>query len=212
MGINANVLIADSPLPDTALAELGLEPLNVDLSAEEVMLTPAERRASVIRTEGRTIIVDGSDALADVADDSGLASLPGRIVFAASVSIVDFSDLIIVDDGRVVRHLRQEEGEITINEGEPLAAETEFIVEAGDDSVGDGDSAGEDGFEIDGDLLVQRLPVLAGMNADTDIFTLTGQAFVRASGYVSTESEPQSGTPTVAAPSKRGFFSRLFGR
>lgn len=133
-------------------------------------------------------------------------------MFAASVSTVDFSHLIIVDDGHMVRHLRQEEGEITIDEGEPLAAETEFVVAAGDVSAGEAEPEDDDGYEVAGDLLIQRLPVLAGMSADTDIVTLTGQAFARASGSGAAEAEPRVGGPAVSAPAKRGLFSRLFGR
>lgn len=213
MGMNANVLIADSQLSDAALAELDLEPLGVDLTAEAVLLTPSEFRASVVRTEGQTIIIDGSDTLAVAIDGPGL-TLPGRVLFAASVSTVDFSDLLIVDDGRVVRHLRQEEGTISIDEGEPLAAESEFLVSADasadSDEIENGETADE--VEVDGDLLIQRLPVLAGMREDTDLFALTGTAFASSSGREFGESQSPTGDPAALAPAKRGFFTRLFGR
>lgn len=190
MGLNASIIIADTPLTDAHLAGIDLHPRQEQIAAEAVLLTPAEDRACVVRTENHTIIVDGSDALAEAIDEERVP-LPGRVASAAVVSTVDFSDFRILVDGRVVRHLRQEEGEITIDQGETVAGESEFL----------------DGVEIDGDLLIQRLPGLAGMSLDTDLFSLAGVAYTRAP-----DSAVSADVPAPDEPARKGFFSRLFGR
>ncbi|WP_166971124.1 hypothetical protein [Brevibacterium atlanticum] len=84
MGFSANIIIADTTLTDSDLAGIDLHPTEEDLTAEAVLLTPSEDRACVVRTDGRTIIIDGSDALAEAIDEEGI-TLPGRIVSAAAV-------------------------------------------------------------------------------------------------------------------------------
>ncbi|WP_145996182.1 hypothetical protein [Brevibacterium iodinum] len=220
MGLNANILIADTTLTDADLAGIDLQSTVEELTAEAVLLTPAEDRACVVRADGCTIIVDGSDALAEAIDDEAI-TLPGRIVSAAVVSSVGFSDFLIVDDGHVVRHLCEDDGEIRIDEGQAVPGESDFVfpaepdedesADASADGAVDRDGTDAGAVEIDGDLLIQLLPAVAGMDADTDLFALAGTAYTRASaGLVGSDGEP---APAEGAePARKGLFSRLFRR
>ncbi|WP_413335572.1 hypothetical protein ACH82I_03710 [Brevibacterium sp. GP-SGM9] len=226
MGLNANILIADSRLRDDHLMALGLKPLDRQIRAEEVLLTPADERACVVRAESSTIIIDGGEALAEAVDAESLA-VPGRVHFAASVSSVGFVDFCVFADGKTVRHLREEDGETSIDEGRPVPGEELVRVPADDgdaeqaadgranpEVVADAEAVAEGETELDGDLLIEKLTVIAGLPESFDLFALTGEGFGAAA--VAPEPEFETGVDGDAARTsggrKPGFLSRLLGR
>lgn len=197
MGINTGIAIADRELTDEELTALGLRTTGEELLVEDVILTPAEDRVCVVRRSGATVIADGGDLLAEFLDE-GLLPLPGTVHTACVVSTTDFADYRVQRDGQLVRRLTVEEGEITVDEGEAASGEGAFRF------------TGEDGDEVYGDLLVQELPKLAGVLADADLFTLSGQAWMP---DAATDPTPADRASTTPEPEQRkGFFSRLLGR
>lgn len=220
VGLSATVLVADSRLQDDQLSALGLEPLARQISAEDVLLTPSDERACVVRAESSTIIIDGGEALAATVD-AGPPAFPGRVHVAASVSSVGFVDFCVFAGGKAVRHLREEEGETTIDEGHPVPGEelVRVPVDEGDaEQAADGrenaDPVSSVGTELDGDLLIEKLTEIAGLPQALDLFALTGEGF--GAGAVATVSDLKTGADGDAARTgagrKRGFLSRLVGR
>lgn len=201
MGVTTNILIADRRLGDDQLATLSLTPRGEQIPAEAVMLTPSDQRVCVARTETSTIIVDGGDALATAVDEE-LVSLPGTIHFASVASTVSFCDLLVMTDGGVVRHLQQSEGVTTIDEGSALPMEPDFVFPTDD---------GEGEPEIDGDVLIELLPLIAGLPADVDVFEVVGEGFDSMSDDSGGVERPAQGSAAETEGKKRGFFSRLFG-
>lgn len=197
MGINTGIAIADHELTDEELAALGLRATHETLLVEDVILTPAEERVCVVRRSGATVIVDGGDCLAEFLDE-GLLPLPGAVHTACVVSTTDFADYRVQRDGQLVRRLTVEDGEIAIDEGDAAPGEKEFRF------------AGEDGEEVDGDLLVQELPGLAGVLADQDLFTLSGDAWTPDAAADPAPADRASTTPEAGR--RQGFFGRLLGR
>lgn len=192
MGINTGIAIADRELTDEELTALGLRPTGENLSVDDVLLTPSEQRVCVARMSGATVLVDGGDRLAELLDD-GLLPLPGTVHTACVVSTTDFADYRVQRDGQLVRRLTVEEGEVADDEGEATPAESEFRF------------TGQDGEEVDGDLLVQKLPRLAGVLPDEDLFALTGQAWAPSAPGTGTQQTPEK------AP-RKGFLGRLLSR
>lgn len=189
MGINACAMVADSPLDDGVLSSLGLVPLGEQVTAETVALTPADERACVAVVHGATVVVDGGVALADVMDGA-LTHLPGRVHLLSVVSSVDAFDWRVLAAGETVRRLHvDDDGELQ-SVGEPLASEAGLDLEAEDD--------------VDGELLFERFPALAGLPDEVDIFELTGPAYGSAEA-----AEPDH---SAGEEQQRGLLGRLFGR
>lgn len=220
MGLNTTILIANSRLRDDQLMTLGLKPLDRQIPAEEVLLTPSDERACVVRTDSSTIIIDGGVALAD-AVDAGTFALPGRVHFAASVSSVGFTEFRVLAEGKTIRHLREEEGETTIDEGHPVPGEETVRFPVDDDDAEQSADARESAeavpnaeTELDGDLLIDKLTEIAGLSESLDLFSLTGEGF----GAAALASEPEFETGVdgdgarTSTGKKGGFLSRLFGR
>lgn len=202
MSLTAAVLIADSELSDDVFASLGLSPSGEDLAVSDILLTPSDERVCVVRSNGFTVLADGSmEVLGQFEADA--TSLPGRVIAAIVVGSVSYAMLRVFEDGRLVRHLECSEGEITDDEGVPLSEESAFVVD-------------EDGCrEVDGDLLIEYLTSLAGIPGSPELFDLTGRA-------CSSSSAAEAGSPDLpaqdAAPqegdvkdARKGFFRRLFG-
>lgn len=216
MGVTVCVLIADRRLDDEQLAALSLFPRGGQVRGDDVMLTPADRRACVVRTDASTIVVDGGDALAGAIDDERI-DLPGTLHIASVASSAGFCDFLVMTDGDVVRRLQQGEGETLIDEGDALPSERDIVFSVdGDDDGGDGDGGdGDDGGdEIDGDVLIERLPAIAGLSDDVDIFALVGECFGSTSaGGPGDDASGSAAAPTASVERRTsGFFSRLFGR
>lgn len=205
MGLSTAILITDTVLSDRQLESLGLYPTGEPGTAEAVLLTGSDVRACVVRNEAFTVIIDGGEQLMTAAGEDPI-SLPGAVHYAATVSTVDHSEFHVLSDGRTVRHLRQEEGEITVDEGDRQPGEDSFLL-TGDDLIAEAEAE----FEIDGDLLIQELPALAGVSSALDIFfELSGDMFA---GPERPDAEtPQAQAPQAGAARKRGVFGRLFGR
>ncbi|WP_218777903.1 hypothetical protein [Brevibacterium yomogidense] len=205
--MSTTAAIADSVLTDAHLHALGLVPLGTETTVESVALAPEDRSACVVRTDAATIIVDGGEQLMALFDASAVA-LPGTVHVAAAVSSVDYSAYRVFVDGQSVRHLEHEDGEVTVDEGDASPAEDVFRLPSEDEEL--------EG-EIDGDILIQSLPQLAGF--PVDIFTLTGAAYAAAdSGDTADDSAGDSAGPNTSGSEqhdpksrKRGFFGRLFG-
>ncbi|MCF2574159.1 hypothetical protein [Brevibacterium sp. UCMA 11754] len=93
----------------------------------------------------------------------------------------------------------------TIDEGSALPMEPDFVFPTDD---------GEGEPEIDGDVLIELLPLIAGLLADVDVFEVEGEGF----DSMSDDSDdlggverPAQGSPAETEEKKQGFFSRLFG-
>lgn len=131
----------------------------------------------MVREGGSTIILDGGESLTTAADE-GRLGIPGTVHFAATVSSVDFSEFTVVSNGEIVRHLCYEDGETTIDVGEPVPGESRWLITAddGDDETRTGEPA-EAEIEVDGDILIQKLPEMAGLSPDLDVFALVGAAY-----------------------------------
>ncbi|WP_231446798.1 hypothetical protein [Brevibacterium zhoupengii] len=223
MGFNTAILIADSVLTVDTLKTLNLVPVGEQITAEAVLLTPSDTRACVVREGESTIILDGGEALTTAADE-GRLGIPGTAHFAATVSSVDFSEYSVVSNGEIVRHLRYEDGETTIDDGEPVPGESRWLITADD---GDGETrTGEPAeaeaeekveaeVEVDGDILIQKFPEAAGLSPDLDVFALVGAA------YDAFEEQGETADPGALEgeetgeehrANRPGFFGRLFGR
>lgn len=212
MGLNTALLVADTELSDDTLSELGVQPTGGTLQAEDILLRSEHPSACVVRGSGRTVIVDGSDALAEVVDavdsePAGVLSLAGTVHVACVVDTVGFADYRIFREGRLIRRLTSEEGEVTADEGEPVGDESAFVFVADD-----GEST-----EVDGEMLIQSLPHVAGLDASVDVFSLSGKEYQRAGAVVGDgPAQPGAGDPAptgATQPEKRkGFFGRIFGR
>lgn len=202
MGLSAAILIADSVLTDDILETLNLVALGEKTTAEAILLTPSDTGACVVRSGGSTIILDGGEALMAAADE-GRIGLPGTVHFAATVSSVDFSEFAVVTNGEIVRHLRYEDGETTIDVGEPVPGETDWLIAADE-----GDSL----TEADGDILIQKLPEMAGLSPEVDVFALAGEAYSDPAEQADPGETSGEQTRDQQSAKRSGFFARLFGR
>lgn len=215
MGFNTAILIADSVLTDDTVKTLNLVPVGGQITAEAVLLTPSDTRACVVREGGSTIILDGGESLTTAADE-GRLGIPGTVHFAATVSSVDFSEFTVVSNGEIVRHLCYEDGETTIDVGEPVPGESRWLITAddGDDETRTGEPA-EAEIEVDGDILIQKLPEMAGLSPDLDVFALVGAAYdaFEEQGETTDPGALEGEETGEEGSAKRpGFFGRLFGR
>ncbi|MGO3328220.1 hypothetical protein [Gordonia sp. (in: high G+C Gram-positive bacteria)] len=201
MGITVTVAVAESVLTDDQLSRLGFRSLGLEVTSEDVATVPGDERACVIRTRSSTIIVDGGERLMDAIDQSRI-DLPGTVHFGCTVPSVDFSDYRVVVDGTPVRRLRQEEGEITVDDGAESPAESVFRIPGDDDSDP----------EMDGDILVQSLGSVSGVAPDVDVLELTGVAYESSTNGGASNSS-SGGAPAAAAKAqkKRWSVGRLFG-
>lgn len=191
MGISATIAVADSELTEEHLAQLGLAPLGASIRAEDVVLVSDDERACVRRADGWTVIVDGGTTVGAALED-GQVRLPGTVHVASAVSAVDFADYRVLRDGETIRCLIQDDGELTSDDGEPVADESEFFF--------------REDAEIDGDALLSLVPQLAGMPGKVDPLAVEGQAYAGAAPQ-----EQQPAPQEQPAPKRRGLLSRLFG-
>ncbi|WP_333618063.1 hypothetical protein [Dietzia sp.] len=183
LGLNAGLLVADSPLDDAQLARLGLRPAGENCSVQDVLLTPADERACIVEVDGFTIDADGGDALAAAAEnDSGvggaLLDRPGSVYCAFAVSSKSICDFLVVDQGEFVRHFRQEEEQTSADVGLPL--KKEFLFTFSPEGEADADEPGDGERVVDGDSLIDRLTAVAGLPPSVDVFDRSVRAYASA--------------------------------
>lgn len=204
MGISSAIAVADSHLTTGHLAALGLVPDGGNLVGETVLTTSSERRALVVRRDGFTVVLDGGDALTEVLDEGEL-DLPGTVHVGCAASSAGFAEYRAERDGRTIRRLVSDEDEVTVDEGDPVIDESRFFFDSEDEELG---------RELDGDLLVQLLPRLAGL--DIDVFSLEGEAYRGEVAPDSDDAVRDTAAPDDQPPSgparKKGFLGTIFGR
>ncbi|MGO2862040.1 MAG: hypothetical protein ACTIC1_12840 [Brevibacterium sp.] len=127
--------------------------------------------------------------------DEEAIDLPGTVHFATAVSSVGFADYRVVREGRTIRRLTFDGGELSVDEGSPVVDESEFLID------------GEEGRELDGDLLITDLPRVLGLASD--LSDREGRAYLGADG----DDRVDAGDSRESeARRKPGWFARLLGR
>lgn len=167
MGLNTMAIVADTVLADEHLAVLGIAPVGSALAAEEALLRSEPEHVCVVRGECYTAVAGYADALAEAIETERIG-LPGTVIAASSVSSVGFADFRVFVDGRLRRHLCTGDEESDSNWGEPLAEESLFVFEGRDEELE---------AEIDGDILIDRVLTIAGVDNEASLLDANGDAF-----------------------------------
>ncbi|WP_333618056.1 DUF6928 family protein [Dietzia sp.] len=203
MGLNTMAIVADSVLGDEQLGVLGIAPTGRAMGAEDALLVSEPEQACVVRTGTYTAIAGSLEPLMEVVESDHL-DLPGTVIAATSVSSVGFTDFCVFEDGRLRRHLCVEEDKITMNDGEPLPEEGRFVFTSQDEEL-----------EVDGDILIDQVLVIAGVDAEASLFYANGDAF--APNTVAGDESATGGqtatrvddSDSMEASGKKGFFRRF---
>lgn len=197
MGLNSMAIVADSVLGDEQLAVLGIAPVGSAMAAEDALLRSEPEHVCVVRGECYTAVAGYADALAEAIETERIG-LPGTVIAASSVSSVGFADFRVFVDGRLRRHLCTGAEESASNEGEPLPAESLFVFEG---------QEVEHEFEIDGDVLIDRILAIADVDNESSFLDTRGFAFaaISASGDVGPRSD---GTGSIGKKKSRRWFRR----
>lgn len=166
MGLNTMAIVADSVLSDEQLAELGIAPAGAAMTAEDALLRSQPEHVCVVRAATYTAVAGYADALAAAVESDRLA-LPGTVVAVSSVSSVDFVDFRVFVDGGLRRHLcTGDDG--SANVGQPLPEESRFVFEAQDEELE---------VEVDGDILIDQVLAIAGVDSESSLLDARGDAF-----------------------------------
>ena len=167
MGLNTMAIIADEVLSDEQLATMGIEPTGSEMAAEDALLRSEPEHVCVVRAETYTAVAGYVDALAEAIETDRIA-LPGTVIAASSVSSVGFADFRVFVDGRLRRHLSVGDDESAADRGAPLPEESLFVFEGQDEELES---------EIDGDILINRVLAIAGVDSDASLIDGHGDAF-----------------------------------
>ncbi|WP_347030609.1 hypothetical protein [Brevibacterium paucivorans] len=207
MGLTASIILTTEQVSPQQLESWGLVPTQDNGDLWSAFHDPAQQFFTLAQLGEWSLLWDPQMVVAEFFEADSIA-LPGTWHVASTVSSAGFVDYRVFVDGTLVRHLMS--GDEELDEGEPVVDESGFVFM-------DGDQA-EPLAEVDGDLIIQKLPSAVGaVSRDEDVFTVRRQYFAYTHPSLdSAGTEPDSSQAADAStgdqPKKNSFFGRLFGK